>query len=579
MRTLRLALAQINSTVGDLAGNVRKMVEYIGEAKARAADIVVFPELALCGYPPEDLLLKPAFIRACGDSLEKLAVQCYGLAAIVGFPEEANDLYNAAAILCDGKIIGTCRKQLLPNYGVFDEDRYFAPAHGQSVLVTQGGRIGVSICEDIWHPGGPHEVQAVIGNAELLINISASPYHRGKGKSRERMLAVRASDSVAALAFCNLVGGQDELVFDGRSAVFDPTGTLVARGKQFHEDLVVADVDLDEVTRRRLHDPRRRKGQLQKRSAEAPVQEVFLPIPCQVKRAPLTGRSWAEPLSELEEIYEALILGTRDYVKKNGFDTVVLGLSGGVDSTLVACIAADALGADHVVGVSMPSRYSSDHSRTDAAQLTCNLGIRYLTIPIEPAFGAFSEMLAPALGGWSPDLTEENLQSRIRGTVLMALSNKFGWLVVTTGNKSENSVGYTTLYGDMAGGFAVIKDVPKTLVYELSRFRNTRSRVITESILLKPPSAELRPNQKDTDSLPEYADLDPLLAAYVEQDWSIAEMIAAGFDPSTVSQVVKLVDRSEYKRRQAPPGIKITPRAFGKDRRLPITNRFREEGS
>jgi NAD+ synthase (glutamine-hydrolysing) len=579
MRTLRLALAQINSTVGDLAGNVRKMVEYIGEAKARAADVVVFPELALCGYPPEDLLLKPAFIRACGDSLEKLAGQCHGLAAIVGFPEEANDLYNAAAVLCDGKIIGTCRKQLLPNYGVFDEDRYFAPAHGQSVLVTQGGRIGVSICEDIWHPGGPHEAQAVIGNAELLINISASPYHRGKGKSRERMLAVRASDSVAALAFCNLVGGQDELVFDGRSAVFDPVGALVARGKQFHEDLVVADVDLDEVMRRRLHDPRRRKDQLQRRSAEAPIREIFLPIPCQAKRAPLAGRSWAEPLSELEEIYEALILGTRDYVKKNGFDTVVLGLSGGVDSALVACIAADALGADHVVGVSMPSRYSSDHSRTDAAQLACNLGIRYLTIPIEPAFGAFGEMLASAFGGRSADLTEENLQSRIRGTVLMALSNKFGWLVVTTGNKSENSVGYTTLYGDMAGGFAVIKDVPKTLVYELSRFRNTRSRVIADSILLKPPSAELRPNQEDTDSLPEYADLDPLLAAYVEQDWSIAEMIAAGFDPATVSQVVKLVDRSEYKRRQAPPGVKITPRAFGKDRRLPVTNRFREEGS
>lgn len=579
MRSLRLALAQINPIVGDLTGNVKKMAEYLDEARARGAAIVVFPELALCGYPPEDLLLKPSFIRACRNSLDKLVAQCQGVAAIVGFPEEAGDLYNAAAILCDGKLVGAYRKQLLPNYGVFDEDRYFSVGRGCTVLVAQGIRIGVTICEDIWHPGGPHEAQARLGQAELLINISASPYHIGKAKSRERMLAVRALDNVAALAFCNLVGGQDELVFDGSSAVFDPSGKVVARGKQFAEDLVVADVDLDEVERRRLHDPRRRKSHRQWRAQEAAIEEIVLPIRCETDRVSLAGQPIPEPLGVPAEVYKALVVGTRDYVQKNGFEKVVVGLSGGIDSALVACIAVDALGPDHVIGVSMPSRYSSDHSKTDAAELAKKLGVRYLTIPIEPAFTAFTQMLTPTFAGASPDLTEENLQSRIRGTLLMALSNKFGWLVVTTGNKSEHSVGYATLYGDMAGGFAVIKDVPKTLVYDLGRFRNSRSAVIPENVFLKPPSAELRPDQKDSDSLPEYAELDPILAAYVEQDCSIAEMVAAGFNLSTVAQVVKLVDRSEYKRRQAPPGVKITPRAFGKDRRLPITNRFREEGS
>ena len=579
MRSLRLALAQINPTVGDLTGNVKKMGESLDQARAHAAAIVVFPELALCGYPPEDLLLKPSFIRACRHGLDKLAEQCHGVAALVGFPEEAGDLYNAAAILCDGKLVGTYRKQLLPNYGVFDEDRYFSAAQGCMVLVAQGIRIGVTICEDIWHPGGPHEAQARFGQAELLINISASPYHIGKAKSRERMLAVRALDNVAALAYCNLVGGQDELVFDGGSAVFDSSGKAVARGKQFAEDLVVADVDLDEVERRRLHDPRRRKSHRQWRAQAAAIEEIALPIRCETDRAPLVGQPIQEPLSAPAEVYEALVVGTRDYVQKNGFERVVVGLSGGIDSALVACIGVDALGSDNVIGVSMPSRYSSDHSKTDAAELAKKLGIRYLTIPIEPAFTAFTQMLTTTFAGRSPDLTEENLQSRIRGTLLMALSNKFGWLVVTTGNKSEHSVGYATLYGDMAGGFAVIKDVPKTLVYELGRFRNSRSVVIPENVFLKPPSAELRPDQKDSDSLPEYAELDPILASYVEKDCSIAEMVAAGFNPSTVTQVVKFVDRSEYKRRQAPPGVKITPRAFGKDRRLPITNRFREDES
>jgi NAD+ synthase (glutamine-hydrolysing) len=560
-----------------LAGNVKKMAEYLDEARARGAAIVVFPELAICGYPPEDLLLKPSFIHACRQGLDQLAAHCQGLAAIVGFPEEANELYNAAAILCEGKLLGTYRKQLLPNYGVFDEDRYFAASQGHLVLVAPHVRLGVSICEDIWYPNGPHEAQARLGHAEVLINISASPYHTGKSNSRERMLAVRALDNVAALAFCNLVGGQDELVFDGSSAVFDPAGKVLARGKQFAEDLVVADVDLDEVARRRLHDPRRRKGRRPWQAGEVSVEEIVLPIRRENGPPPLAGRPLSEPLSPVAEVYEALVLGTRDYVQKNGFERVVVGLSGGIDSSLVACIAVDALGADQVIGVSMPSRYSSDHSKADAAELAGRLGIRHLTIPIEPAFAAFAETLAPTFAGRSPDLAEENLQARIRGTLLMALSNKFGWLVLTTGNKSENSVGYTTLYGDMAGGFAVIKDVLKTLVYELARFRNGRSAVIPENVFVKPPSAELRPDQQDTDSLPPYSELDPILRAYVEQDWSLPKMVGAGFDPGMIARVVKMVDRSEYKRRQAPPGVKITPRAFGKDRRLPITNRSRED--
>ena len=577
MRILRLALGQINATVGDLTGNVKKMVECLGLAKSRGASIVAFPELALCGYPPEDLLLKPSFIRACRQELEKLAAHCHGLTAIVGFPEEAHDLYNAAAVLSEGRVLGTYRKQLLPNYGVFDEERYFSAGQGHMVLAAPGARIGISICEDIWYPDGPHEVQAREGNAELLINISASPYHMGKGKSRERMLAVRAQDNVAALAFCNLVGGQDELVFDGRSAVFDPTGRVVTRGKQFSEDLVIADVDLDEVVRWRLHDPRRRKTVGRAGVEEPVVHDLAASLQFNEKPTSNPTQESTEPLGELDEVYAALVTGTRDYVRKNGFEKVVMGLSGGIDSSLVACIAADALGADHVIGVSMPSRYSSGHSQDDASALARNLGIQYLTIPIEPAHAAFTEMLSKTFEGKPLDLTEENLQSRIRGTLLMALSNKFGWLVVTTGNKSEHSVGYATLYGDMAGGFSVIKDVPKMLVYKLARLRNARTAVIPENVFIKPPSAELRPDQKDSDSLPEYAELDPILTAYVERDASVAEIVAAGANPAMVTRVVKMVDRSEYKRRQAPPGVKITPRAFGKDRRLPITNRFGEE--
>lgn len=576
MNSVRLALAQINATVGDLPGNVERITHNLRMAAEQGANLVIFPELAICGYPPEDLLFKPSFVRACREGVEQVAAACGPLLAVVGFPEASDDLYNAAAVMTAGRICGIYRKQYLPNYGVFDEDRYFAPSRYNPVFRAGGLRFGVSICEDIWYPGGPQEAQAVLGDANLIVNISASPYHRGKGRVREQMLSVRAADCVAALAFCNLVGGQDELVFDGGSMIFDSQGALLARGKQFAEDLILSDIVLDDVVRQRLRDPRRRKQRVREGVGPSPVEEVMLPVPKESASGPLVSAPVVKPLDEQAEVYEALVLGTRDYVGKNGFQAAVVGLSGGIDSSLVACIAVDALGAGNVVGVSMPSRYSSQHSRDDAASLAASLGIRYLTIPIEPAFEAFGQMLAPVFPTRLPDVTEENLQSRIRGTLLMALSNKFGWLVLTTGNKSENSVGYTTLYGDMAGGFAVLKDVPKMLVYELSRYRNAVKAVIPENVFRKPPSAELRPDQKDSDSLPEYAELDRIVAAYVEQDQSVAEISRLGIAPATVSAVVKMVDRSEYKRRQAPPGVKITPRAFGKDRRLPITNRYVE---
>ncbi len=579
MKVLRLALAQINPTVGDLAGNAKKIQDNIQKARDRGADVVVFPEMALCGYPPEDLLLKPAFIRACHETLERIVPVSNGLVAIIGFPEGGTDLYNAAAILCDGKMVGTYRKQYLLNYGVFDEDRYFSPSDANAVLVVDGVRIGISICEDIWYPGGPYEDQGIVGDAELLINISASPYHRQKEIIRERMLAVRASDSLATLIFCNLVGGQDELVFDGGSVVLDSNGKLLARGKQFAEDLVVVDILVDGVVRQRLRDTRRRKERQRRIQRAVSIEEIVVPLQVRLKPDNFQEKHLVEPLDELGEIYEALVTGTRDYIQKNGFEKVVIGLSGGIDSSLVACIAADAIGPNNVVGVSMPSRYSSDHSKSDAGDLVNSLGMQCLTIPIEPAFTAFSEMLSSVFSGRSPDLTEENLQCRIRGIILMALSNKFGWLVLTTGNKSEMSTGYATLYGDMAGGFSVIKDVSKTVVYELSRYRNARKAVIPENVFVKPPSAELRFDQKDSDSLPEYSELDPILTAYVEEDRSVAEITATGFERGKVANVAKLMDKAEYKRRQAPPGVNITARAFGKDRRLPITNQFLEEGS
>jgi NAD+ synthase (glutamine-hydrolysing) len=570
-QTLRIALAQVNVTVGDIAGNVRKSLDFIRQAREAGADLVVLPELTLSGYPPEDLLFKPGFISANRAVLDEVAAATTGLSAIVGFADAKDDLYNAAAILHDGVLAGVYHKRYLPTYSVFDEDRYFRAGAGNTVFELGEIVLGVSVCEDIWYPGGPPQAQAWAG-AQILINISASPYHAGKSAARERMLATRAADNVAIVAFCNLVGGQDELIFDGGSVIFDERGELIARGNQFQEDLVITDLDVASVFRQRLHDPRQRKG---------PVPQVERVHLAQAKTITPTARNPSPPhiverLPRLTEVYRALALGTRDYVRKNGFQKAVVSLSGGVDSSLVACLAADALGPQNVTGVALPSRYSAEISQADAAQLADNLGINFMVLSIEPAFQAHLDTLAETFAGREPDVTEENLQARIRGNLLMALSNKFGWLVLTTGNKSEMSVGYATLYGDMAGGFAVIKDVTKTLVYKLAYWRNEQGStpVIPRRVLTRPPSAELRPDQKDSDSLPPYEVLDPILLAYVEQDRSPDEIAALGFDPALVHSVVQMVDRNEYKRRQAPPGVRITPRGLGKDRRLPITNRF-----
>ena len=584
---MRLALAQINSTVGDLAANSRKISECIRQARAASADLVAFPELAITGYPPEDLLLKPDFLRANQACLEEIADECRGIVAVVGCVEVAEAAYNAAALLDDGQVVAMTRKQRLPNYGVFDEARYFRPGAPGPLFELDDSHFAINICEDIWHPSGPATVQASAG-AQLILNINASPYHRGKQAQRERMLATRANDNTVLVAYVNMVGGQDELVFDGASVVFDERGAMVARAKSFQEDLLLVDLELTSVFRARLRDPRwrhseddglrrirlgdagfrARSGESRGASPESRVGSRQRAMPRRIEPA----------LDEVEEIYRALVLGTGDYVRKNGFERVVIGLSGGIDSSLVATIAADALGADRVTGVSMPSRYSSPGSQSDAQRLAENLGIALLTVPIEPAFGAYGEMLSEAFAGTSEGLAEENIQARIRGMILMALSNKFGSLVLTTGNKSEMAVGYATLYGDMAGGFAVVKDVPKTLVYKLSRWRNAHGQrpVIPEGVLEKPPSAELRPDQKDRDSLPPYESLDPVLEAYVEQDRAADEIVALGHDPETVARVTGMVDAAEYKRRQAPPGVKITERAFGRDRRLPITNRYRQ---
>ncbi len=560
MNLLRIALAQMNATVGGLKDNVQKIREAIIKAKQSEAHLIAFPELAICGYPPEDLLLKPAFIRACRKALDEIIPLSDGIIVIVGFPEEDGKLYNSVAVLYNKKLIATYRKHCLPNYGVFDEDRYFVASNNNLVFVAEDFRFGVSICEDIWQLKGPPLAQALQGNAQLLVNVSASPYHQGKGKTREAMLASRAVEASAAIAFCNLIGGQDELVFDGGSVVFDSHGTLLARSKPFEEELLLADLPLPTLAK---------KGTTLK---EIEIPFKSLPKP----KAPLP-KSIADPLENLDEIYQALVLGTKDYIRKNGFKKVVLGLSGGIDSSLVACIAVDALSASNVIGVSMPSQYSSEHSREDAAILAKALNIKLLTLPIESVFQAYTKLFEPVFSEAQSDITEENLQSRIRGTLMMALSNKFGWLVLTTGNKSEMSVGYATLYGDMAGGFAVIKDVPKILVYELAKRRNALNSVIPERVFTKPPSAELRPNQKDSDSLPDYAVLDPILYHYIEENWGLAEFLRKGYSPDVVKKVIEMVDRAEYKRRQAPPGIKITPRALGKDWRLPLTNLFTEE--
>jgi NAD+ synthase (glutamine-hydrolysing) len=570
MTRLRVALGQINPVVGDLGGNSERIVAALQKADEAGADVAVFPELAITGYPPEDLLLKPGFVADNLAALAKVAAASERCVAVVGFVDEQLDLYNAAAVCVSGEVHGIYHKQELPNYAVFDEQRYFAPGGGATQLFGIGGvRVGISICEDAWNPQGPIAAQAAAG-AELVININASPYYLDRLVEREQMLATRAADASCGLVYLNCVGGQDELVFDGASLVFDAAGRLLASLPQFSEQLAVLDIDVRPVYRKRLIDPRGHRA-----GPPLPVSEVT-PEPRlgpDIRRLPPPR---AERLTTEAEVYQALITGTRDYVRKNGFTDVVIGLSGGIDSSLVAVVAADALGAGHVHGVSLPSRYSSSGASSDAAELAANLGIDYRTVPIEPAHTALLEMLEPTFAGLPEGLTEENLQSRIRGVILMALSNKLGWLVLTTGNKSEAAVGYSTLYGDTAGGFAVIKDVTKTLVYRLCAWRNRQGGApIPAAVLTKPPSAELRPGQRDDQSLPPYDVLDPVLLAYVEGDLTASELVDAGFDQGLVHQVVRLVDLAEYKRRQTPPGVRVTPKAFGRDRRVPITNRYR----
>ncbi|MEW6046427.1 MAG: NAD+ synthase [Bacillota bacterium] len=590
---LRIALAQINAVVGDLAGNAERIEAFARRAYDAGAHIVAFPELAVTGYPPEDLLLRPGFVRENRRTLEELARRLPPLVAIVGFVDSDDDIYNAAAVIEGGEIRAIYHKELLPNYGVFDEFRYFEAGRRPLVLTWGPYRIGVNICEDIWYPDGPARLQSLVGGAQVIVNISSSPYHMGKIAERERMLATRARDYRVALAYVNMVGGQDELVFDGTSAVIDEDGRVVARAPSFDEALLVADVDPAAVFHRRLHDPRRRQQRMWLMSGQGGetgqlVEQVNIPIrdggrpgdeAAPAGEASAAHAPEVRPLLDAEaEVYAALCTGLKDYVRKNGFETVVIGLSGGIDSSLVAAIAADALGPGRVVGLGLPSRFSSPESLEDAREVARRLGIRFEVISIEPIFSAYLETLKPAFAGRPFDVAEENIQARIRGNIWMALSNKFGWLVLTASNKSEMAVGYGTLYGDMAGGFAVIKDVPKTWVYRLARWRNTRpgGPVIPDRVFAKAPSAELRPGQKDTDTLPPYEVLDPMVTAYMEEDRDAHGLVAMGFEPAVVEKVAAMIARSEYKRRQAPPGVKVTPRAFGRDWRFPITNRYVE---
>lgn len=571
---LRVALAQINACVGDIEGNTNKIISYIDQARESGADIVVFPELAITGYPPEDLLLKPSFLEDNLRALNRIIAASDDITIVCGFVEINDDIYNAAAIINDKKLAGVHRKAFLPNYGVFDEFRYFRKGTETSTYRLGGPIVGVSVCEDIWYPDGPHRAQALAG-AQILLNSNASPFYSLKWKWREGMLSTRAADNSAYVVYVNMVGGQDELVFDGHSVIFDPKGKMIARGKAFVEDLIIADLDVGLAWHTRLADPRWRQEASSIDQTDIPVSRINLVGRRDVPKPTLPKRE-IEPLERVPEVYNALVLGIRDYVRKNKFEHVLIGLSGGIDSALTAAIAVDALGADSVTGVSMPSVFTSDATKSDAEELAKNLGIELHTIPITDVFESYKTTLKSVFADLPEDTTEENLQARIRGNYLMALSNKFKWLVLTTGNKSELATGYATLYGDMAGGFAVLKDVPKTLVYELSNYRNTICPVIPKTTIDRPPSAELRPDQRDEDSLPPYSLLDPILHLYIEQDASPAEMVDKGFPEDVVRRVVAMVDRNEYKRRQAPPGVKITPKAFGKDRRLPITNAFRE---
>jgi NAD+ synthase (glutamine-hydrolysing) len=571
---VRLALAQMNSVVGDLEGNRDRVLERLAQAKDAGADLVLFPELVVTGYPPEDLLLRPSFVRAAAGTLEEIARESQGIVSLVGVPLLERDLYNACAVCADGEVKARYRKRFLPNYGVFDEDRYFAP--GDDLLLLEHGEtlVGPTICEDVWQPGPPATDLALAG-AELIANISASPFHVGKDREREEMLVTRARDNAVFLAFCNAVGGQDELIFDGHSLVLDDEGTVLARAPGFEECLLVVDVDPEEVVARRLTDVRRRALARERGIPHAGVVHVGSPRPS--RNGKHVEAVVAEPLDDLEQMRLALELGLRDYVEKNGFREVVVGVSGGIDSALVAALAAEALGPERVHCVSMPSQFSSEPTRADARRLAESLGCPFLELPIEPIVEAIRQALAPVFGEREPDLTEENVQARTRGVLLMALSNKFGWLLVATGNKSELSVGYATLYGDMAGGFALLKDVFKTDVFRLARHLNERAgrELIPQSIVDRAPSAELRADQLDEDSLPPYPALDRVLEAYVEHDRSREELTSDGFDRDVVDRAIAMIDRAEYKRRQAPPGVKLRPKAFGRDRRTPITNRWR----
>jgi NAD+ synthase (glutamine-hydrolysing) len=571
---MRLALAQIDTVVGDLEGNRDRILGRLEEARAGAADLVLFPELAVTGYPPEDLLLRPGFLKAAAQTLEEIAAATRGIAALVGTPHLDRDLFNACAVCVDGEVKAIYRKQFLPNYGVFDEDRYFQPGRGLVLLRCGETLVGPTVCEDIWQPGPPATDLALAG-AHVVANISASPFHVGKGAEREEMLATRARDNSCWIAFVNAVGAQDELIFDGQSLVLDENGEVVVRGPAFEEALLLVDVDPTTAVARRLRDARRRSlARARRELPEAAVIDV-----------PLRGRAEAHaiatavatPLDELEEMRLAIELGLSDYAAKNGFTDVVLGLSGGIDSALTAALAVEAMGPEHVICVSMPSRYSSDETQRDARAVAESLGTRYLEIGIERIVAAFEDALAEVFAGTEPGLAEENVQARARGVILMALSNKFGWLALATGNKSELSVGYATLYGDMAGGFALLKDVYKTDVFRLARHLNERAgrQLIPASVIERAPSAELRPDQRDEDSLPPYAKLDEVLEAYVELDSSREELTSNGFDPDVVERALAMIDRAEYKRRQAAPGVKLRPKAFGRDRRIPITNRWR----
>ena len=571
---MRLALAQINPVVGDLEGNRELILDWLADARSNSADLVVFPELAVTGYPPEDLLLRPGFIRAAEESVERIAVETRGVTVLVGAPHFDRDLYNACYVLSGGEVKAIYRKRFLPNYGVFDEDRYFAP--GRDLVLLEHGKtlIGPTVCEDMWQPGPPATDLALAG-AELLVNISASPFYVGRDREREEMFITRARDNSSFIAFCNTVGGQDELVFDGHSVVLDDEGKVIARAPGFEEALLLADIEPQEVIGRRLSDVRRR-ALAREREAIPPVEIIHVGSRGPSQNGSKVTVEVAPFVDELEQMRRALELGLRDYVGKNGFREVVVGVSGGIDSAVTAALAAEALGPERVHCVSMPSRYSSEGTRSDARRLAESLGSPFMEMPIGTIVDAFGEVLAGVFEGREPDLAEENIQARTRGVLLMALSNKFGWMLVATGNKSELSVGYATLYGDMAGGFALLKDVYKTDVFRLARYLNERAGrdLIPASIIERPPSAELRHNQLDEDSLPPYPKLDEVLEQYVEHDRTLEELSADGFDRDVVERAASMVDRAEYKRRQAPPGVKLRPKAFGRDRRTPITNRW-----